>query len=160
MTNQVPAPGDLVVSEATENERVWAARLMASSDPWTTLGRDLEQCRAACERPGYLMFVAKLGGEPRGFALLHPRGLAGSPYLASFAVAPGSRSRGIGAVLLGHCERYFAATSRHFFLCVSSFNTRARAFYERHGYRQVGEFPDYVIEGASELLMHKRLDLS
>ena len=30
---------------------------------------------------------------------------------------------------------------------------RARAFYERHGYRQVGEFHDYVIDGASEILV-------
>jgi len=39
---------------------------------------------------------------------------------------------------------------------VSSFNTRAQAFYARHGYRQVGQFDDYVIEGASELLLYKR----
>jgi len=33
----------------------------------------------------------------------------------------------------------------------------ARAFYERLGFRAVGEFQDYIIEGASEILMHKRL---
>jgi ribosomal protein S18 acetylase RimI-like enzyme len=43
------------------------------------------------------------------------------------------------------------------FLCVSSFNTRARQLYERRGYVQVGEFPGYVIAGASEILMQKRL---
>ena len=29
--------------------------------------------------------------------------------------------------------------------------------YERHGYRLVGELPDYVVDGCSELLMGKRL---
>ena len=46
---------------------------------------------------------------------------------------------------------------RHFFLCVSSFNTRARAFCPRQGYRQVGQFHDEVIDGASELLLYKRV---
>jgi ribosomal-protein-alanine N-acetyltransferase len=148
---------DLVVAEATPAEREWAATVMAASDPWITLGRGLEQCRAACVRPDYSMLVARRGGEACGFALLHPRGVAGSPYLASFAVSAGDRSAGVGAFLLDACERHFAPTARHFFLCVSSFNTRARAFYERNGYRQVGEFPDYVVDGASEILLYKRL---
>ena len=153
-----PAIGaDPVVEAATPADREWAAQLMASSDPWITLGRGLDECRAACNRDGYELLVARLGAEPCGFALLHPRGLAGSPYLASFAVAERWRSAGVGAFLLGACERRFASSARHFFLCVSSFNVRARAFYERQGFRQVGEFPDYVIDGASEILMHKRL---
>ena len=131
---------------------------MASSDPWLTLGRGLEQCRAACHRPGYAMLVARQADVPRAFALLHPRGVAGSPYLASFAVAAGSRGHGVGAFLLAACEQHFRPSARHFFLCVSSFNARARAFYERQGFTQVGELPDYLIDGASEILMHKRLD--
>lgn len=43
------------------------------------------------------------------------------------------------------------------FLCVSSFNPRARALYERLGYELIGELKDFVIDGASELLMRKRL---
>jgi len=149
-------PVDLAVSEATEAEREWAASVMAASDPWLTLRRGLDACREACFRPGYLLLVARNGETPCAFALIHPRGLAGAPYLASFGVAPAFRGAGVGAFLLEACERHFASTSPHFFLCVSSFNPRARAFYERHGFRQVGEFPDYVIEGASEILLYKR----
>jgi ribosomal-protein-alanine N-acetyltransferase len=83
--------------------------------------------------------------------------VSGAPYLAALAVASSWRSRGTGAALLEHCERHAALTSRHFFLCVSSFNTRAQAFYARHGYRQVGQFDDYVIDGASEWLLYKRV---
>jgi ribosomal protein S18 acetylase RimI-like enzyme len=151
-------PCALTVAEATDAEREWAAGVMASSDPWLTLGRGLAECRAACQRPGYLMLVAREGDQPRAFALLHPRGVAGSPYLASFGVSADARGLGVGAFLLSACEQHFRSSARHFFLCVSSFNTRARAFYERHGYSQVGEFRDYVIDGASEILMHKRLD--
>jgi [ribosomal protein S18]-alanine N-acetyltransferase len=148
----------LVVADATEAERDAAAQAMAASEPWLTLGRDVEACRAACHRPGYEMIVAREEGRACAFALLHPRGVAGSPYLASFVVTAGRRGSGVGAFLLDACEHRFRPTASHFFLCVSSFNGRARAFYERHGFRQVGELPDYAIDGASELLMHKRLD--
>jgi ribosomal protein S18 acetylase RimI-like enzyme len=149
--------GALPIAQGSGDDREWAAALMAASDPWITLGRGLEACRAATARPECLLFVARGAGGRGGFALVNPRGVAGAPYLAALAVAPAWRSRGVGAALLAHGEGQAAITSRHFFLCVSSFNTRAQAFYLRHGYRRVAEFDDYVIDGASELLMYKRV---
>ena len=137
-------------------EPEWCARLMAASEPWTTLGRTLEHCLAACSHPEYTLLVARREGRPRGFVLLHPRGVAGSPYIASLAVAPDFRGQGTGSRLLECAEAHFARTA-HIFLCVSSFNTRARSLYERQGYAAVGVLNDYVMEGASEILMHKRL---
>ncbi len=150
-------PAVCQIEAAGGDDGEWAARLMAASDPWITLGRGLEHCRTACHRPECHLFVARVGGERCGFALVNPRGVSGAPYLASIAVAPDRRSRGAGSALLDYCERQAALTSRHFFLCVSSFNTRAQAFYARHGYRQVGQFDDYIIDGASELLFYKRV---
>ena len=147
----------LTIRNATDEDREWAARLMSRNDPWITLGRRLEQCQLACRRPDSIMFVAVDDGERCGFALLHERGVAGSPYLASIAVDEAWRGRGVGTDLLAWCEDHFRPRARHLFLCVSSFNPRARALYERLGYRQVGELPDYLIDGASEILMHKRL---
>jgi ribosomal protein S18 acetylase RimI-like enzyme len=147
----------ITISQATDAEREWCAELMAGSDPWIRLGRGIEPCRAICRHPEYLLLVAHAGQEPCGFVLLHPRGVAGSPYIASIAVAERSRGRGVGALLLAHAEAHFAASARHIFLCVSSFNERARRLYERHGYAAVGELKDYIVEGASETLMHKRL---
>jgi ribosomal protein S18 acetylase RimI-like enzyme len=147
----------VAIGEATEDERIWAARLMASSEPWITLGRGFEACREASLDPACVVLVARRDGVPCGFIRVHPRGVAGSAYVASIAVAAPERGQGFGAVLLDAAERRFAASSRFLFLCVSSFNTSARRFYESHGYRQFGEFPDYVIEGPSELLMGKRI---
>jgi ribosomal protein S18 acetylase RimI-like enzyme len=130
---------------------------MAGSDPWLRLGRGLEACREACGRPGYELFVARDEGRPCGFVLVHPRGLAGSPYVASIAVAADRRGKGLGETLLGFVERRFRPEARHLFLCVSSFNDGARRLYERLGYQAVGEFEDYVKDGASEILMHKWL---
>jgi ribosomal-protein-alanine N-acetyltransferase len=149
---------ELTIEPASADEREWAAALMAHSEPWITLRRGLEQCRIACRRPEYLLFVAHLSGRPCGFVLLHPRGVAGSPYLASIAVAEEFRGAGVGTRLLNFVEQIFRPQARHLFLCVSSFNQRARALYERHGYRVVGELKDYVIDGASEFLMHKPLN--
>ena len=147
----------LTIGEATADEREWGARVMAASEPWTTLGRGLEVCRAACLDPDYVTLVARRDGEPRGFARIHPRGVAGSPYLASIAVSADARGRGVGSALLDAFEARYAGKARYLFLCVSSFNGRARALYERRGYRLVGKLPDYVVDGASELLMAKRL---
>jgi ribosomal protein S18 acetylase RimI-like enzyme len=144
------------IGEATEEERIWSARLMAESEPWITLGRGFESCRALALDPAYLTLVARRGGAPLGFVRIHPRGVAGSPYIASIAVAPEARGEGVGTALLDEVERLYPK-ARYIFLCVSSFNPRARALYERHGYTLIGELPDYVIDGASELLMAKRL---
>jgi ribosomal-protein-alanine N-acetyltransferase len=149
-------PG-IEIGPASEPEREWAAQLMASSEPWITLGRRFEACRAACRRPETLLFVARDAGTPCGFILVHPRGLAGSPYIASVAVAETRRGSGLGTRLLDFAEERFRPEARHIFLCVSSFNTSARRLYERHGYEAVGELTDYVIDGASEIVMHKWL---
>ncbi len=148
--------GPVEIGEATEEERIWSARLMASTEPWITLGRGFDVCRALALDPAYLTLVARRGGVPRGFVRIHPKGVAGSPYVASIAVEESERGRGVGKALLEETERRFPK-ARYVFVCVSSFNPRARALYERHGYRLVGELPDYVIDGASELLMAKRL---
>jgi len=146
----------ITIGEATADERLWAGRLMASSEPWITLGRGEDACRAASVDPDYVVLVAREGGTPLGFARLHPRGVAGSPYLASIAVAAPARSKGVGAALLDAAEARFPG-ARWMFLCVSSFNERARVLYERSGYRTVGELPDYVVDGLAEVLMVKRL---
>ena len=129
---------------------------MAASEPWITLGRDYERCLARCRAAELKVIVARRSGEPCGFVLLHPTGVAGSPYIATIATAEAVRGQGVGSALLEAAERWITG-ARHIFLCVSSFNTRARQLYQRRGYAQVGELPDYVIPGASEILMQKRL---
>jgi ribosomal protein S18 acetylase RimI-like enzyme len=149
----------LTIALATGDDRPWAARLMATSEPWIRLGRGYEACLAVVQpQPDTEVFVAREGGAPVGFVVLRPRGVAGSPYLASIAVDPGARGKGVGSALLAFVEERFRPAYRHLFLCVSSFNDGARRLYEREGFRKVGEFRDYVIDGASEILMHKRLD--
>ena len=83
--------------------------------------------------------------------------MSGAPYIVSIAVTPPFRSRGVGAALLAHVEAAYQGRSRHLFLCVSSFNPRARQFYVRHGFEAVGTLKAFLVEEADEILMHKRL---
>ena len=149
---------DLVISLATDAEREWAARVMSESEPWLTLGRKLDGCRAylAATADSELL-IAHDGGAPAGFLFARPRGFAGSPYIASIAVAPKHRSRGVGLELLRHVEARYVPPARHIFLLCSTFNHRAQQLYVRHGYARVGEIPGYVIDAENELIFHKRL---
>jgi [ribosomal protein S18]-alanine N-acetyltransferase len=147
----------VTITRATAEDSCWCARLMSDSDPWVTLGRGYKDCLARCRHPEYELWIAREeAGVPLGFILLHPRGVAGSPYVASVAVAPEARGRGAGTELMALAEKRWPE-ARHLFLCVSSFNAGARRLYERLGFRAVGTLEDYVIEGADEILMHKRL---
>jgi ribosomal-protein-alanine N-acetyltransferase len=146
------------VIAAALDDYEWCAALMASSEPWITLGRDLDSCRNALKRPGTDLFVAKSPENHRlaGFLLVAPYGLAGSPYIAAIAVAGEMRGRGIGSDLLRFAERHFVGRA-HLFLLVSSFNRNAQHLYLRRGYECVGELKDYCVPGQSELIFHKGL---
>ena len=147
----------LTITRASDAEHEWAAHLMSASEPWITLRRSYPECYKACTDEACTLYVAHDEKQPCGFVLLHPKGVAGSPYVRSIAVAPEFRGKGVGCCLLGFAEDLFRDHARYIFLCVSSFNLRAKALYERQGYSVVGELVDYVIDGASEMLMHKRL---
>jgi [ribosomal protein S18]-alanine N-acetyltransferase len=147
----------VVIRRAEGDDRRWAAEVMSSSEPWLTLGRGFDACLAACTSALDVLEVAETGGERCGLVLVRPAGVAGAPYIVSIAVAPAFRSLGVGAELLDHVERTYRGRSRHLFLCVSSFNPRARRFYERHGFEAVGTLKGFLIESADEILMHKSL---
>ena len=147
----------LMILPATQEERTWAARLLSESEPWITLGIGFEKSLQTCNDSELLLYVAHCDSTPCGVIIIDPRGVAGSPYIKSIAVTENFRDKGIGAALIDFAETSFKSGSRYIFLCVSSFNTRARSFYKKLGYAEIGELKDYVINGASEILMSKRL---
>lgn len=146
------------IGAAVPKDYEWCAQLMASIDPWITLRRDLEGCRAVLTRPGTELFVARseVANPPLGFLLLAPHGLAGSPYIASIGVTPAAQGQKVGSQLMAFAEQRCQGRG-HLFLLVSSFNHRAQQFYRAHGYEFIGELKDYIVPGHSELLLHKRL---
>ena len=154
--NQEPISPGVTIGPADEPEYAFCAELMVQSEPWITLGRKFDDRMTGLKRMGTELFIAREGGRPVGFVHLHPYGFAGSPFITTIAILPGLRGRGIGSQLLAFVEKH-VADRRFIFLCVSSFNPRARDLYYRLGYVRVGEVPNFTIEGHSELMLCKKL---
>ena len=135
-------------------EREWCAQLMASSEPWLTLGRTVEESSRVMQDPSREVYLAVQGTEAVGFLILT---LAGPfpGYLQTLCVSPEHRGRGVGTELLEFTEARIFRESPNVFLCVSSFNVDARRLYERSGYVLVGELNDYLVSGHGELLFRK-----
>ena len=139
---------------ASREDEEWCARLMSTSDPWRAIGRDYDASLSVIRDPTAEVHIAEEGGSRVGFISLSLVGLLNG-YIRSIAVAPSHRDRGIGSQLIAIAEARIFEGSPNAFLCVTSFNTRARSLYERLGYRYVGELSDFMVRGASELLYRK-----
>src|SRR5262245_9159512 len=130
------------------------AAMMCATDPWITIGRGFEECLAAVRDASREVYVAREDGAVRGFIIVNMRG-AFVGYIQTVCVDAGARGSGLGSRLVAFAEDRIFRETPNVFLCVSSFNPRARALYERLGYEAVGELKDYIIRGASEMLMRK-----
>ena len=132
------------------------ARFMAASDPWKTIGRDYSACLATLSDSTRERFGAWSDDEIAGFIILNLGGpLLG--YIQTVCVSEAFRGSGVGSELVAWAEKRIFEVAPNVFLFVSSFNHGARRLYERLGYRVVGEVPDYLIRGASEILMRKTI---
>jgi ribosomal protein S18 acetylase RimI-like enzyme len=134
----------------------WCAQLMATSEPWITLGRSFTAALALMTDPTREAYVACVDGERVGFVVLWMAGPF-SGYLQSLGLAPGWRGRGVGRAILVQVEERVFSTSPNVFVCASSFNHAARRLYERAGYTLIGELQDFMVSGHSELLFRKSI---
>jgi ribosomal-protein-alanine N-acetyltransferase len=140
----------------TGEEGRLCARMMAASEPWITLKRGYLESLAIVEDRTREVHVALEDGQLRGFLILNMSG-AFAGYIQTVCVAPEARSRGIGTQLVRFAEARIFRESPNVFLCVSSFNVRARALYRRLGYARVGELPDYLVPGLAEVIFRKTI---
>jgi len=132
------------------------AGMMAGSEPWITLKRDYEASVATLADPSKEVYLATVGHKIVGFVILNMHG-AFIGYIQTIYVAPPWRSKGIGRRLLAFAEERIFSEVPNVFMCVSSFNERARRLYERLGYSVVGELKEYIIAGQSEILLRKTI---
>ena len=142
------------LQQSTESE--WCARVMSQSEPWVTLERNFEESLQIISDSSKEVYLCSVQGEPAGFVILNMNG-AFVGYIQTICVAPDFRGHGIGSQLLEFAEDRIFTISPNVFLCVSSFNPRARKLYERAGYETIGELKDYLVTGHSEILMRKSL---
>jgi ribosomal-protein-alanine N-acetyltransferase len=132
------------------------ARLMASSEPWLTLGRSYETSLRIIQDPTREVFVLRGDEKLAGFVILCMTG-AFVGYIQTICIHPDHRSQGLGSKLVAFAEDRIFRKSPNVFMCVSSFNHDARRLYERLGYRVVGELTDYLVPGYSEILLRKTI---
>lgn len=143
---------------ATDDEAEACARIMSSSEPWITLQRDHAASLDAVRDPSREVYVATPADVAQviGFLILSMRG-AFAGYIQSVGVREDWRGRGLGTQLVAFAESRIFAETPNAFICVSSFNERARALYARLGYETVGELRDYIVRGHSEWLLRKSI---
>ncbi len=147
----------LIRKIACPKEAEACARMMAGSEPWITLRRDYETLLRIVANPAREVYVALAGSkEIAGFIMLNMQG-AFIGYIQSICIAPNWRSKGIGSRLMAFAEKRIFRETPNTFICVSSFNPRARKLYERLGYEVIGELKDYIVSGHSEILLRKAI---
>jgi ribosomal-protein-alanine acetyltransferase len=105
--------------------------------------------------PGVIRFKAVNGKQMVGFIAGDVRRMEGVAWIATVAVLPEYRGRGIGSALLKACEEKI--TVNRVRLCVRMSNDVAIRLYEKFGYSKVGEWTRYYQDGESALVMEKKL---
>ena len=135
-------------------EARFCARFMAASEPFLTLGLAEESIFQRLTDPAREVHVATLENQIVGALILHLSGPLNG-YVQTIAVHPDWRQRGLGARMMAFAEERIFRQSPNVFLCVSHFNQRAQTFYERLGYRRIGELENYLQTGSAEILLRK-----
>jgi GNAT superfamily N-acetyltransferase len=138
------------------------AALMARSPLLGRYGVTRDAALTALEaghRAGDLLLVGQASdGVPLGLAwVIGSRILTGAAYLRLLLIADGEEGHGLGARLLSAAEAEARGWANHLVLLATTDNAGARRFYERHGYRHVGDLPDLARPGLGEALYFKTL---
>jgi ribosomal protein S18 acetylase RimI-like enzyme len=129
--------------------------IVATSEPWKTLRERVDFLPSIKRRHA---FVAIIAGSVAGFVIFTPEPVfARGGYLRAIGVASAIRGFGIGKLLMAFAERTTATKAPNFFLCVSSFNRPALAFYRKNGYAKIGKIDGLIRKGASEYIYWKKL---
>lgn len=137
-----------------QDDHDWCARLMASSEPWITLKRDIAMCRRVLGDGRKERYVVSEARERLGLLILDMNGPFPG-YIQSIGVAPDARGRGVGSRIIEWAEERIFRESPNVFMCVSSFNHDAHRLYSRLGYATVGVLRNFVVDGLDEVLLRK-----
>jgi GNAT superfamily N-acetyltransferase len=160
MTRRRPAAIRIDLARPTDLPTL--AHLLAESPLLRRYGTTASAARRALvrgRRSGDHLLVARAAGAPPvGLAwVIGSRILTGAAYLRLLLVAEGRRRGGLGARLLAAAEAVSRKTANHLFLLVTTDNAGARRFYERRGYRHVGDLAAFARPGLDEALYQKSL---
>jgi GNAT superfamily N-acetyltransferase len=148
-----------MISPALPADLPAAAQLMADSPLLRRYGVSYDSALASLSQAlasGDLILASR-ATDLQGFAWVSfgPRILNGAAYLRLLLV--GVPGQGEGTRLLQATEAAARRVSNHLYLLATTDNVGARRFYERHGYRHVGDLPGLVLPDLDEALYQKAL---
>ena len=105
------------------------------------------------------IYIAKdENGNIIGFMRIDDVGMFSKfPFLRLIAVKYEYRCKGFGTKLLGFYETKFKNKSDRVFLCVSSFNEKAKKLYKSVGYNEIGKIDGLYKKGKTEYIMMKEI---
>ena len=143
------------ITQTTDPKKLeTCAAMMSLSNPWITYGMDHAFCLKAFEGECKEVYVLEKDKEILGFVILQVCG-SFRGYIQTLCVKESFRGKGLGRRLLQFCEERILKISPNIFICVSTFNKGAIKLYEEFGFKLVGELPDFVKPGLTELLLRK-----
>ena len=131
------------------------AKMMAISDPWFTLQFDENRCRQAFDGDCKEIFTIWQNEQIAGFVILQMCGTFRG-YIQTLFLAKQFRGKGLSIKVLEFCQQYIFQKSPNMFICVSSFNLRAKEIYEKFGFEQIGVMKDFLRKDFDEVLLWKR----
>lgn len=148
--------GRLVVREAVLDDLDAIVKLKSNSFPEDQISRQSLRYHLRKARPPVI--AATIKGALAGYALLSLRKGARAARIHTIAVAARFARRGVGLALMRACEKLARLQGRSALaLEVRYDNAPAIALYEKLGFRQFGEHPDYYADGATALRYEKAL---
>ena len=129
-------------------------------EPWSQIKYPASSLTAflTADDPALSRHAVLIESEPAGVIAIRSPWLHG-PYLQLLAILPPFQNQGYGAILLDWFENRANPRNRWLWLCHSSFNKRAGAFYARHGFEVVAALTELMSDGGDdEILMRKRIN--
>ena len=156
--SRLPPPGrpGLVIREARPSDIEPLTRLEAECFASDRLSR--RSLASLAKSPSACVLVASDADETVGYALVLMRRGSKKARLYSIAVGSGAAGHGVGSHLLSAAEdtAYRRGASR-MHLEVRADNSKAIGFYQRAGYRPVGQRRGYYEDGTTALLFDRQL---
>ena len=151
--------GELALRPLSADNAQKLGEALGAIPPWSLIGYPADRLGEWLrrEQPSMKKFEVLAGAGLAGVIVIQDPFLHG-PYLKLIAIFPEFQGKNLGLSLLRWMESEARRIeARQLWLCVSTFNTRARAFYERFGFEPVSVLDKLASDASDELLMRKRL---
>jgi diamine N-acetyltransferase len=138
-----------------EDARV-LSEMLVTMEPW----RSLRYTTAALERyllredAGLHRYVVEVQDQACGIVCVRYPWLLGA-YLELLGLGVAAQGGGVGSDIMRWLEEQTCLASRNVWALVSGFNSKAREFYARLGYHEIGPIKDLVEPGYDEILLRK-----